>query len=117
MSGDRINSRSSQPIEAFVAYAQWDGAVARASEGDPEALIALLRSEMPLGSDARGLIAELLSCRQLKRKRGGQATPGRITLTEGRLQKQAAHFRYWKGKGLPIEDAIRAALRDYKREE
>ena len=110
----RIDWKSGTPRQLFAAHAQWDAAVQRAADGDTEQLIALLRSDTPLHRDARDLIGELLVCRQMKRKPGRQARPGRISLTEGKLNEQVALFRYWRRKGLGHDEAVQAALRTFK---
>lgn len=118
MIGDRIDWVSGKPAEAIAAYLRWLDAVEKADQGDKGPLIALLQSEEVLGPDARDLVADLLSRHNLRKPPGGQATPAyRMTPAEGWLHHQAAGVRYWKKKGLSNEDAIRAALRDYKREE
>lgn len=118
MGRDRIDWVSLKPREAIAPYLRWREAVEQADQGDLEALIALLQSEEVLGPEARDLVADLLKRHKLKKKRGGQATPAyRMTPAEGRVHDQAAGVRYWKNKGLSNEAAIRAVLRDDKREE
>ncbi len=118
MGRDRIDWVSLKPREAVAQYLRWREAVERADQGDPETLISLFQSEEVLGPEARDLVADLLKRRNLTKTRGGQATPAyRMTPAEGRLHHQAAGVRYWKNKGLSNEAAIRAALRDDKREE
>ena len=54
----------------------WSDAIAVADRsGDLAPLIALLRSEIPLGAMPRELVADLLSRHELKRKSGGQRRP------------------------------------------
>ena len=115
----RIDWRRGTPRQLMVAHAQWDTAVqaAAATKSDAGLLIALLRSDTPLHRDARDLLADLLACRRLSRKRGGQTTPGRISEERGRLLQQAKLARHWASKGLSIRDATRAALRDFMRQE
>ncbi len=118
MSGNRIDWVSGKPAEAIATYLRWREAVVRADQGDLEPLITRLRSEEVLGPEARIWVADLLKRHNLKKKPGRQATPAyRTTLIEGRLDHQAALVRFWQGKGLSNKDAIRAALRDVKREE
>lgn len=124
MSGDRIDWISGKPLEAFVAYAQWREAIVRADKGDIEPLLALLQSETPLGPDARDLIAKFIGHlnkrleKRLQKKPGPDPVPPyHMTLAEGRLHQQAALVRYWKNKGLSHDEAIRAALREHKRDE
>ena len=117
MSGDRIDWVSGKPREAMTAYRRWSDAIERADHGDKAPLIALFRSEEVLGPDARDLVAQFLDSK-LGKRRGRPATPAyRVTPAEGKLRMQAAGVRYWKKKGLSNEKAIRAALRDDKREE
>ncbi len=117
MGRDRIDWVSLKPREAIAHYLRWREAVERADQGDLEALIDLFQSEEVLGPEARDLVADLLKHHDLKKKKGGQATPAyRMTPAEGRVHHQAAGVRYWKNKGLSNEAAIRAALRDDKRE-
>jgi hypothetical protein len=118
MSGDRIDWPSGKPRDMLAAYVRWIEALEQADAGDKEPLIALLRSDALLGPDARDKIADFLSRHKITKRRGRPATPAyRRTPTEAKLHNHAALVRYWQKKGLSIEEAIRAALRDEKREE
>jgi hypothetical protein len=106
------------PHDLLAAYAHWHTAIRRAADtGDAAKLVDLLRSDEPLHRDARDLLADLLACRRLKRKRGGQADPTRVSLAQGALYQQAALYRYWRAKGLNHDEALHRALLDFKTEE
>jgi hypothetical protein len=106
------------PHRLFESFVRWDAAIQRAAEtGDVRPLIELLHSDEPLHRDVRDRIAELLALRQIKRRPGRQATPGRITLTEGQLNDQAAYYRYYRRIGMDHDGALRAAIMSFKGDE
>ncbi|RWM66917.1 MAG: hypothetical protein EOR82_28270 [Mesorhizobium sp.] len=112
---ERINWQSGQA--AVQAYVPWREAVEKGDAGDLAALVALLRSDAELGPDARDLVADLLSRHRLAKRKGGQPNKAyRVTLKEGKLRVAVKLVDYYRARGMSVEDAIRAALRDNKRE-
>jgi hypothetical protein len=113
----RIDWVNGAPREIFVAYARWHAAVQRVADtGDMTPLIELLRAEVP-PRDACILLADLLSSRRLKRKQGRQADPTRVSLLQGGLHLQAARYHGHRKDGLDHDEALRAAIVDFKIEE
>lgn len=116
MTQDRIDWVRGTPRDALLAHAKWREAIARADAGDTAPLIELFRSDEILGPETRGLLADLLARHNLKKLKGGQQTPAyRVPPAEAHLRMQAAGVRYWRKKGLSVEEAIRAELREEKR--
>jgi hypothetical protein len=115
---ERIDWVRGTPRDALLAHAKWREAIARADAGDTAPLIELFRSEEILGPETRDLLANLLARHNLRKLKGGQQTPAyRVPPAEAHLRMQAAGVRYWRKKGLSVEDAIRAELREEKREQ
>lgn len=113
-----INWPSGTPRDVFIAYTRWHATVRRTADiGDAAPLIDLLRSDAPLHRDARDLLANLFTCRQVTRKPGRQADPTRVSFAQGNLHLQAGAYRYHRRQGVAHDEALRQALLEFKAEE
>ena len=112
-----INWVSGTPRDAVEAYIRWQEAIEQADAGELNPLTDLIRSDCPLGPEARILFADLLERHTLGRRRGGQATPAyRMTPAEAQLEDGARLVAYHKRHGMKEEDAVRQALLEQAQE-
>lgn len=115
---ERIDWVAGTPQEAVRSYLRWREAVEAADKGNAGKLAALFRTQEPLGSEARLLIADLLERYNLVRRRGRPRTPAyRLTPAEARIAHLLALYRYYRRKRVPREEAIRRSLWDDSSEE
>jgi hypothetical protein len=114
---EHIDWAKGEPWDAVKAYARWREAIEAAESGDSSTLVALFRSELSLGYDARLLIADLLERRPLLRRPGRQATPAyRLTEKEARVAVLKQKYRFYREKRKQsAKDALRSVLREEKR--
>ena len=101
-------------LDAYiVATFRWRIAIEKAERGDVSGIIELLNSGQIVPPECQSLLADLLTRRQLTKKRGRQRRPiYESTPEERKLEKAAYLVRERQREGVSFEDALHDVARN-----